>query len=110
LALPSCASRRHSYGFRSSTSGRFAHRLSLRCLRSAVGAQDEYGPVRLAHYDCGPRGIGPAPGIFVLANDYAMTTPRLNFEVQHLLGLKEALIGCFVAMSFSWSVVEVFGD
>src|SRR5664279_420008 len=35
------------------------------------------------------------------------TTPRLNFEVQHLLGLKEALIGCFVAMSFSWSVVEV---
>ena len=37
-------------------------------------------------------------------------TPRLNFVVQHLLGLKEALIGCFVAMSFSWSVVEVFGD
>ena len=36
--------------------------------------------------------------------------PRLNFVVQHLLGLKEALIGCFVAMSFSWSVVEVFGD
>jgi hypothetical protein len=36
--------------------------------------------------------------------------PRLNFEVQHLLGLKEALIGCFVAMSFSWSVVEVFGN
>ena len=31
-------------------------------------------------------------------------------EVQHLLGLKEALIGCFVAMSFSRSVVEVFGD
>jgi hypothetical protein len=26
---------------------------------------------------------------------------RLNFVVQHLLGLKEALIGCFVAMSFS---------
>jgi hypothetical protein len=38
------------------------------------------------------------------------TAPRLNFEVQHWLGLKEALIGCFVAMSFSWSVVEVFGD
>jgi hypothetical protein len=36
--------------------------------------------------------------------------PRLNFVVQHLLGLKEALIGCFVAMSFSWSVIEVFGD
>ena len=36
--------------------------------------------------------------------------PRLNFEVQHLLGLKEALIGCFVAMSFSGSVVEVLGD
>jgi hypothetical protein len=34
--------------------------------------------------------------------------PRLNFVVQHLLGLKEALIGCFVAMSFSWSVVEVW--
>jgi hypothetical protein len=31
--------------------------------------------------------------------------PRLNFVVQHLLDLKEALIGCFVAMSFSWSVV-----
>jgi hypothetical protein len=28
--------------------------------------------------------------------------------VQHLLDLKEALIGCFVAMSFSWSVVEMF--
>ena len=40
----------------------------------------------------------------------ATNRPRLNFEVQHLLGLKEALIGCFVAMSFSWSVVEVFGD
>src|SRR3977135_1869390 len=36
--------------------------------------------------------------------------PRLNFVVQPLLGLKEALIRCFVAMSFSWSVVEVFGD
>ena len=41
---------------------------------------------------------------------YQTATPRLNFVVQHLLGLKEALIGCFVAMSFSWSVVEVFGD
>jgi hypothetical protein len=38
------------------------------------------------------------------------TAPRLNFVVQHLLGLKEALIGCFVAMSFSWSIIEVFGD
>jgi hypothetical protein len=38
------------------------------------------------------------------------TQPRLNFVVQHLLGLKEALIGCFVAMSFSGSVVEVFSD
>ena len=37
-------------------------------------------------------------------------TLRLNFEVQHLLGLKEALIGCFVAMSFSRSIVEVCGD
>ena len=35
---------------------------------------------------------------------------RLNFEVQHLLGVKEALVGCFVAMSFSWSVIEVLGD
>ena len=32
-------------------------------------------------------------------------TPRLNFEVQHRLVAKEALIGCFVAMSFSRSVV-----
>ena len=31
--------------------------------------------------------------------------PRLNFVVQHWLGLKEALIGCFVSMSFSRSVV-----
>jgi hypothetical protein len=36
--------------------------------------------------------------------------PRLNFVVQHLLVSKEALIGCFVAMSFSRSVVEVLGD
>jgi 3D (Asp-Asp-Asp) domain-containing protein len=36
--------------------------------------------------------------------------PRLNFVVQHLLGLKEALIRCFVAMSFSRSVVELLGD
>ena len=36
--------------------------------------------------------------------------PRLNFVVQHLLGLKEAFIGCFVCMSFAWSVVELFGD
>jgi hypothetical protein len=35
---------------------------------------------------------------------------RLNFVVQHLLGLKEALIRCFVAMSFSGSVIEVCGD
>ncbi len=32
-------------------------------------------------------------------------SPRLNFAVQHLLVGKEALIGCFVAMSFSRSVV-----
>jgi hypothetical protein len=38
------------------------------------------------------------------------SAPRLNFVVQHLLGLKKALIGCFVGMSFSWSVVEMFGD
>ncbi len=32
-------------------------------------------------------------------------TPRLKFEVQHWLVANEALIGCFVSMSFSWSVV-----
>jgi hypothetical protein len=31
--------------------------------------------------------------------DICVLAPRLNFVVQHLLGLKEALIGCFVAMS-----------
>ena len=36
--------------------------------------------------------------------------PRLNFVVQHLLVSKEALVGCFVAMSFPGSVVEVCGD
>jgi hypothetical protein len=45
-----------------------------------------------------------------LEREMTTPTPRLNFVVQHLLGLKEALIGCFVAMSFSWSVIEVFGD
>ncbi len=35
---------------------------------------------------------------------------RLNFVVQHLLVSKEALIGCFVAMSFPRSVVEMCGD
>jgi hypothetical protein len=30
---------------------------------------------------------------------------RLNFEVQHWLVAEEALIGCFVSMSFSGSVV-----
>ena len=39
-----------------------------------------------------------------------MKAPRLNFAVQHWLGVKEALIGYFVAMSFSGSVVEVLGD
>ena len=39
-------------------------------------------------------------------NHSSMTaTPELNFEVQHVLVAKEALIGCFVAMSFSGSVV-----
>ena len=33
------------------------------------------------------------------------STPRLNFEVQHWLVAKEALIGCFVSMSFSRSGV-----
>lgn len=28
------------------------------------------------------------------------TDPKLNFVVQHMLGLKEALIGRFVAMVF----------
>ena len=37
-------------------------------------------------------------------------SPRLNFEVQPMLGLKEALIGCFVAMSFSRSIIKVLGD
>ena len=32
-------------------------------------------------------------------------TPGLNFEVQHWLVANEALIGCFVSMSFSGSVV-----
>ena len=36
--------------------------------------------------------------------------PELNFAVQHWLVGKEALIGCFVCMSFAGSVVEVFGD
>ena len=37
-------------------------------------------------------------------------TPRLNFEVRHELMFKEALIGCFVCMSFAGSVVQVLGD
>ena len=37
--------------------------------------------------------------------DAAYETPRLNFEVQHGLVAKEALIGCFAAMSFSGSVI-----
>jgi len=45
-----------------------------------------------------------------IVRDSTPIRPRLNFVVQHLLGLKEALIGCFVAMSFSGSVVEVFCD
>jgi hypothetical protein len=40
----------------------------------------------------------------------AFSCPRLNFEVQHRVLGKEAFIGCFVSMSFAWSVVEVFGD
>ena len=40
----------------------------------------------------------------------AMTeSPELKFAVQHGLGMK-ALMGCFVCMSFSGSVVELFGD
>ena len=35
---------------------------------------------------------------------------RLNFAVQHWLVAKKTFIGCFVSMSFSGSVVEVFGD
>jgi hypothetical protein len=46
----------------------------------------------------------------ILGKQSRYERPRLNFVVQHFLGLKEALIGCFVAMSFSWSVVGVFGD
>ena len=37
-------------------------------------------------------------------------TPRLNFEVRHELMCKEALIGCFVCMSFAGAVVQVVGD
>ena len=37
-------------------------------------------------------------------------TPRLNFEVRHLLVASEALIGCFVFMSFSGSVVEMLSS
>ena len=36
--------------------------------------------------------------------------PELNFEVQHMLGLMEAFVGCFVCMSFSGSLVEMLGD
>ena len=39
-----------------------------------------------------------------------LKVPRLNFEVQHGLVAKEALIGCFVCMSFAGSVVQVLGD
>jgi hypothetical protein len=39
-----------------------------------------------------------------------METPRLNFAVQHWLARKEALMGCFVCMSFSRSLVQVFCD
>jgi len=38
------------------------------------------------------------------------TGRRLNFEMQHWLVTKEALIGCFVSMSFAGSIVELFGD
>jgi len=65
---------------------------------------DEYGLKR--HRQVFDRFSGPK-------HEYTSTAsmnPRLNFVVQHLLGLKEALIRCFVAMSFSRSTVEVFGD
>ena len=39
-----------------------------------------------------------------------MKSPRLNFEVRHWLVTNEALIRCFVCMSFAGSVVEVLGD
>jgi hypothetical protein len=74
-------------------------------------------------YEClfAPTELAPEQRAFVRkqwkarTNDFGYVdekvwVPRLNFVVQHLLGLKEALIGCFVAMSFSWSVVEMFGD
>ena len=35
---------------------------------------------------------------------------RLNFEVRHVLGLKEALSRSFVCMSFAGSVVKLLGD
>ena len=35
---------------------------------------------------------------------------ELNFEVRHVLRLKEALVWGFVCMSFTGAVVEVLGD
>jgi hypothetical protein len=52
----------------------------------------------------------PEAGGSLWSLEIARGRPRLNFVVQHLLGLKEALIGCFVAMSFSRSVVEMLGN
>ena len=43
--------------------------------------------------------------VVVGANSQKAATRRLNFEVQHGLVANEALIGCFVFMSFSGSVV-----
>ena len=44
-----------------------------------------------------PIGFPIRPTMIGVVSDFRR--PRLNFVVQHLLGLKEALIGCFVAMS-----------
>ena len=37
-------------------------------------------------------------------------TPEFNFEVQHKLVRKEALLGGFVSMSFAGAIIEVVGD
>ena len=52
--------------------------------------------------------FGTRPGeqpIVRMSLSESTATPGLNFEVQHWLVANEALIGCFVSMSFSGSVV-----
>ena len=49
--------------------------------------------------------IAPRGGLSPHSATSCLWTRRLKFEVQHWLAAKEALIGCFVFMSFSGSVV-----